>query len=196
MRTDLIGFIAVSENRKKIVKTLLEYPSRQWSCSVLEDMAKLPHATVFRTLNGLKRFGILKTSKVNRRDIIYELAGSPILKELERAINIERVAAKSIALNFVNKIKPINAYSAVLYGSSVKGDITPESDIDVLIILGRRDKSLEKEILDIAAEVSSEANKTISAVVMGIRQIQKEINSKFIKSVKANMEVLYGKKPF
>lgn len=197
MRTNIISFVLSSENRKKVVKTIFEYPKRQWSCSALEELTKIPHATVFRTLEGLKEFNILKSVKINRKDILYELVNdSPMAKELERIINIERITAKSIANSFIDEIKSKQILSAILYGSSISGNIKPDSDIDILIILNKHDKPLEKEILDTAAELSSKLNKTLAVTIMDIKEINKEKNSQFIKSVKSNMEMLYGKNPF
>ena len=196
MRTDILSFALASENRKKIVRTLFEYPKRQWSCSALEDLAKMPHATAYRTLSGLKGFGILKSAKINKKDILYELVSSPLTEELERALNIGKITSSKIAKNFANRIKSKNILSVILYGSSVKGTIKPESDIDVLVVLKEKDKILERKILNAAAEMSSKANKTISAVIMDVKQMRKEKNSAFIKSIMENMVLLYGKEPF
>lgn len=197
MRTDVISFVLGSENRKMIVKTIFEYPKRQWSCSSLEELTKIPHATVFRTLKGLRDFGILKSIKINRKDMLYELVRDyPLTKELKRLINIEKITAKKIANNFINKIKSRRIHSAILYGSSIKGDLKPESDIDILIVLDKHDKILERKILDIAAELSSKLNKTLSVTIIDLQEINKEKDSQFIKSVISNMEVLYGKKSF
>lgn len=192
MRTDILSFVLSSENRKEIAKALFEYPKRQWSCTAVEETAKLPHATVFRALKGLTYFGILKQVKINKKDIIYELVESPLAAELKRAINIDRIAARSIAMGFVNKIKN-KAESAVLYGSGAKGSLKPESDIDVLVVA---DKSYKKDILDAAAEISMKSNRTISAVVIDTKELNKEKKSQFMRSIKENMEVLYGKSPF
>ena len=191
-----MSFILASDNRKEIVKTLLEYPKRQWSCSALEELTKIPHATVFRTLFGLKYFGILKTTKINKKDIIYELAGSPLSREINRVLNVEKITAKSIAINFANRIKSKGVYAVILYGSSVTGILRPDSDIDILVILYMHNPLLEKNILDIAGEISAKANKTLSAAVMDKKELNREKNSQFIKSVRENMEVLYGKGPF
>ena len=196
MRTDVISFILGSENRKIIVRTIFEYPKRQWSCSALEDLTKISHATIFRTLNGLREFGTLKSIKINKKDILYELIESPLSEELKRIINIEKIMARKIAKNFINRVKSKHIYAAILYGSSAKGNITLESDIDLLIILTEHSESLEKQILDSAAKSSSKINKTISAVIMDMKEINKEKNSQFLKSVRDNMELIYGKKPF
>lgn len=192
-----MSFVLSSENRRTIVKTIFEYPKRQWSCSALEELTRIPHATVFRTLKGLKEFNILKSVKINRKDILYELVSdSPIAQELKRTLDIEKITAKKIADRLVDKIKSKKIISAILYGSSISGDIKPESDIDLLVILNKHDKPLEKEIQDIAAELSSKLNKTLSVTIMDIEEINKEKDKQFIKSVKSNMEILYGKTPF
>lgn len=196
MRTDAISFVLSSENRKRIAKTIFEYPKRQWGCSTLEDLTKIPHATVFRTLTGLRDFGILKSTKINKKDILYELVNSPLSRELEKIIYVEKITSKKILSEFINKVKSKSIYSIILYGSVVKGNIKPESDIDVLIILNKHNKILEEKILNAAADISSKSNKTISAVIMDVKEINKEKNSQFIKSIKANMDVIYGKKPF
>lgn len=196
MKIDIISFILSSENRKKIVKTIFEYPKRQWSCSALEDLTKISHATIFRTLRGLRDFNILKSVKINKKDILYELVNSPLAKELKKIINIEKITTKKVAQKFINKIKSKNIYSAILYGSSVEGNLKLGSDIDILIILYKHNKILEKEIFNIAAELSSKFNKTISTIIMDIKEVNKEKNSQFIKSIKTNMEIIYGKKSF
>lgn len=192
MRTDILSFVLASGNRKEIAKALFEYPKRQWSCTSMEEITKLPHATVFRALKGLAYFGILKQVKINKKDMLYELAESPLAAELKRAINVDKIAARSIAMDFVNKIKR-QVESAVLYGSSAKGSLKPESDIDILVVA---DKIYRKDILDAAADISTKSNKTISPVVIDRKELNKEKKSQFMRSVKENIEVLYGKSPF
>ena len=192
MRTDILSFVLASENRKGIVKALFEYPKRQWSCTAVEEATKLPHATVFRALKGLTYFGILKSIRINKKDVLYELAESPLAAELKRAINIDKIAARSIAMEFASKIKR-KAESVILYGSSAKGSLKPESDIDILVVA---DKSYRKDIFDAAAGISIKFNKTISPVVIDKKELNREKKSQFMRSVKENMEVLYGKNPF
>ena len=192
MRTDILSFIMASENRKEVVKALFEYPKRQWSCTGMEEITNLPHATVFRALKGLAHFSILKQAKINKKDILYELAGSILTDELKRAINIDKIAARGIAMEFVKKIKN-KAESAVLYGSSVKGGLKPESDVDILIVA---DRACMKDILDAAADISAKSNRTISPVVIDREELNKEKESQFMRSVKGHMEVLHGKSPF
>jgi len=196
MRTDVISYVLGSENRKKIVRTIFEYPKRQWSCSSLEELTEISHATVFRTLGNLKYFSILKSFKINRKDIIYELVNNPLTKELKRIVYIYETTAKKIARDFIRKIKAENVNSALLYGSTVRGMFRPKSDIDILVILDKHNKAQENEILNKAAELSSEYNRTLAVTIIDLAEMRRERKSQYIRSVKENMEILYGKTPF
>lgn len=196
MRTNLFAFVLGSDNRKKVVVTLFAYPKRQWSCSRVEELTKLPHTTVFRALKGLRDCGLLKSTKINKKDILYELTESSLGKELVRILQIEEETAKNIAKLFVNKVKVLQPVSIILYGSAVKGDMKSDSDIDVLIIVDVLDREKEKIIHDVAAEISSKENKTISPTIMTVEEVFKEKNGQFIKSVLEHHKVLYGKEPF
>ncbi len=197
MRTNIASYVLESENRKEIVKTLFEYPQRQWSCSALEETTAMPHATVFRTLRGLTHHGLLKSFKINKKDILYELVQeSPLREELQHILNLEQRVARKIAARFVAKIQPKSSVSIILYGSSVQGTITPESDIDILVVLEKHNQQQEEEIHRAAAQISSGVNKTVAVTIMTKREIQHEKNSQFLTAVQKQMEVLYGKTPF
>jgi len=196
MRTNLLAFVISSEIRKKIVKTLFEYPKRQWTCSSMEEITKIPHATTFRTLKGLHYYGVLKSIRINKKNTIYELVNSPITKELKRVFSLEGSTFKKIAIQLVKKISSKSIYSILLYGSAVKGTTHPKSDIDILVIMKKHNPLLEKKVLDTTAIFSDKINKTISVTIMDIRELQKEKDGRFLKSVKESHEVLYGRKPF
>ena len=191
----MLSFVLGSENRKKIVQTLLAYPKRQWSCSTLEDVTKISHATVFRTLQGLTKFGLLKSFKINKKDILYEIASdSPWVDELARVLNIEQNLARDIAKTFIKHIKKHPIRAVILYGSAVKGPMKPESDIDLLVVVEKHDAQLEQTIHDKTGEVSSRMNKTLSITILDVHETRQK--TPFTTSVQAHMEVLYGKSPF
>jgi len=150
---------------------------------------------VFRTLHSLHEFGVLKSIRINKRDLIYEIVSeSPQWQELQRAVNINKITVQKIAQEFIEHIKSPEIKAIILYGSSVKGEIKPESDIDIFI-LSRKVKN-EKEIQDVAAHISLKVNKTISVLIMNVAEFQREKKSAFLQSIKESMEVLYGKNPF
>jgi len=197
MQTNILAYVLGTEQRKKLATALLNYPQRQWSCSSLEEVTTLPHATTFRTIKELQRFGIIKPSKINKRNVVYELVRHSLLvKELERALHLEQHNAKAIALEFSKKITSLDISAIILYGSTVRNTLKPESDIDVLIIVKKRSVELERAIYDRATALSLKYNKTISPLVMDEKEVHREKKGQFLSSVKESMEVLYGKTSF
>lgn len=195
MRTNLIPYILSSDNRIKIVQTLLEFPKKQWSCSAVEDSTKLSHATVFRTLTQLRDLNLIKSWRMNRKDILYTVVESPLVKEIENLLDLEIRVAKKIAKEFVEKAKH-DIHCAILYGSTVRKNFNSTSDIDILVIPKRKNEHEKRKIYNIAGEISVKVNKTLSILIMYQEEIKKEEKNTFLKSVKSNMEILYGKNPF
>jgi len=163
----------------------------------MEEVSRLSHATVFRTLAELRDYGFLDSQRVNKKDIIYELVKkNPYAQEIKRLLDLETLTLKKIAVDFVNKLDRENIRSAILYGSVAKGKANPYSDIDILIIPEKSSKIFEKTVNDSATDLSSEINITISVLFMDMKEILLEKDSQFLKSVRSNHILLYGKKPF
>ena len=195
MRTDLIAYVLASDNRRAVVMALLDRPSRLWGCSAVEDLTGLSHATVFRTLRGLRDFGLLRSSRPNRKDIVYELAHeSPLLPGLRGALDATRSAARDLARKFARAVGCSRVQTIILYGSAVAGELHPGSDIDVLVVLPARDDGLAREIKDVAADLSTRANWTLSVQVLTMGELR--ASGSFLKGVREHMEVLHGKSPF
>jgi predicted nucleotidyltransferase len=197
MWTNLITYILKSERRKAVFLTLLEYPNRQWSCTAVEETAKMTHATVFRTLNELVRFGVLKTLKPGKKIILFELVKGPLVSQIEKLLHAERDELVVIAKEFVAQINSRDITSCVLFGSVAKGKVTTDSDIDVLVLTRRADKKLEREIFDKAADISVDFNRTVSPTVMQEKEFRELVRKKdpFALSILNDMVLLYGKEP-
>lgn len=197
MKTNILGYILATSGRQKIVKTILEYSARQWSCSDLEEVAKLPHATVFRTLRDLRELRLLTSSKVNKKDVVYTLVRpSRFIPEIKRLLQLEERNAKSIAREFSRSIASPYTRAVILYGSSVKRTMKYDSDIDILIVVPKHDQEKEAAIYDKSAALSNKYNVILSPLIMDRWEITAEKRGYFLRSVKESMEVLYGKAPF
>lgn len=196
MRTNLLGYVLSSENRKKIVQTLLEYPKRQWACSSLEDAAKQSHATVFRVMAELAGYGILRQFRLGKKMVIFELVPSPLLSQVKIALGAEKQALVKIAQEFVRKIKQKNPEMVVLYGSVAENRIKSGSDLDLFILLQKPNKLLEEFIFNQAGNLSLKYNYTLSPIIMDKVEFKKlaKKKDKFILNVMKG-EILYGNNP-
>lgn len=189
--------IVDSEKKRRVVGILLQFPKRPWSCSSVEELTGLPHATAFRIVKDLSDYGILKSVKVNRKDILYELVReSPFTKQLEGLLLAEQKAIREMAGFLKKKIVSGNVNCILLFGSSVKGTYKPRSDIDILVVVRQKSAGEIRRIQDKAAEVSVLFNKTLSVQVIGADDLRMAQKDPFLSSVKEHHEVIYGKEPF
>lgn len=196
MRTNLLGYLLGSEKRKILIKTLLDYPKRQWTCSSLEDVAKLSHATVFRIITELNNFGLLKQYRLSKKTIIFELVHSPILEQVKTVLSAEKQGFKEIAQELVALIKPKKPQAIFLYGSVAEDRIKAGSDIDILVIVSKNTPKIQKFITDQAAIISLKYNQTLSPIIIAQKEFLKleKKRDKFILNAIAG-ELLYGKTP-
>ena len=118
MRTDIRVYILQSPYRKKIVQTLFQYGGRLWSCSEMEHVTKISHATVFRTLKELQEFGLLRQQKINKKDLVYTLVEeSQLSQEIKKMVNtnIYEKTARKIVQEFIEKVDKTTIKSILLY---------------------------------------------------------------------------------
>lgn len=114
-----------------------------------------PYRRVFENVRRLERAGAVRVEPVTaggrRVSLVSAAAREPIafpdhLTELERRLLgafASRLAGESTRIDGV-----------VLFGSRARGDSTPESDIDVAVLVGgRRDRRLEDRIVALAADL-------------------------------------------
>lgn len=196
MRTNLLGYVLGSEKRKQLIKTLLDYPKRQWTCSSLEDTTKLSHATVFRIITELNNFGLLRQYRLSRKMVVFELVQSPILKQVKIIMGAEKEGFREIAQEFVNQIRQENLVGIILYGSVAENRIKSGSDIDLLVIVSKNNSKIQKFITDQAAMLSLKYNQTLSPIIIAKKEFLKlqKMRDKFILNALAG-EKLYGKAP-
>lgn len=195
MRTTLHALLA-SENGRRIIRELAGRPRMLWSCAAMEDATGIPHAGVFRAFRILAGYGVLSQQKVNRRDLAFELVRSPLTDNLVAALRLQEEAAASIARTFAASVRKLSVGAVILFGSAAAGHMKQGSDIDILVVTGRRDAALERFIQSRAAGLSAEMNQTLSVVIMSKAEMARESGGAFLSSVRKDMVLVHGKDPF
>ncbi len=71
----------------------------------------------------------------------------------------------------------------LLYGSKARGDSTPDSDIDVLIILSEESEQIRHEILNIASQTSLEYDVLLSPHVIGEARFREKRDFTYYRNV-------------
>lgn len=81
------------------------------------------------------------------------------MKKIEKLKIMRQLAEKdrNAVLEFTNRVKKLvrdNLVSVALFGSKITGNDTPESDIDILVLVNKLSSEEKNAILDLAFEVN------------------------------------------
>jgi predicted nucleotidyltransferase len=99
-------------------------------------------------------------------------------------------AEKKAVATFVRGIRKAlgdDLVGVTLFGSKVRGDYGPESDVDLLILLRVKNYKAEDEIFSILVDVELATDTVLSPIVYFRRRYErsKRLGSPFIKTVEA-----------
>jgi predicted nucleotidyltransferase len=124
-----------SKPKIKILKLLVDRSEWIFTESEIARELLLPKATTHRTLKSLRDQNIVRELRKSGRLLVFQLnRDNYIVKELlEPIIKKDNVIVEEKVREFSKKIKEF-VYAVILFGSSVKGDLKPTSDIDLALI--------------------------------------------------------------
>jgi len=96
------------------------------------------------------------------------------------------------AFEFASRIAKFRPLLVVVYGSAARGEAGEGSDLDMLVVLERRDPRVEEEIGEAALDVTKEYGVDVDLIVTGPGM--EGLDPKFLEEVLAEGVVLYGRK--
>lgn len=195
MRTELLATILGSEGRKKVLKALLDHPDKVWTVPELEKVTGVPHATVWRTVCQLEEARVVRSGLLGRKTKVYRLvADSPYLPALKSSLGVEIVPLREVAEKFAHRISQHRGVkTCILYGSVARGAASPDSDVDVLVLVDRPTKGLKARITREAADLSHSTGCSIVPTVMSAEEFEDMLKAdhEFALAVKKDGIVLF-----
>ena len=110
----------------------------------LSEILNIPYASFHRYVNGMEKQGILNIKEIGRSKVVKLNLNHPVLKSHLTAASFDEMQEfleeHPIIKKIVNELKTNNI--VLLFGSYAKGRQTEKSDIDILVINKKGDKSL------------------------------------------------------
>ena len=89
---------------------------------------------------------------------------------------MEEQAVRRFVSNVKKKLKK-HLLEIKIFGSKVRGDFSQDSDIDILIVLIKRDKKLIDSIYDILLDVELEYDSKISLTIFSHSEYQQNLSA-------------------
>jgi len=95
--------------------------------------------------------------------------------KLDLSATTLRQAEERALTAFVGRLQesfPDQIHQVSLFGSKARGESDPDSDVDVLVIIDQDNRSLRRDIIDIASDLSLEYDVLLSPRVISIQHWQ------------------------
>src|SRR3989304_3837505 len=159
---------------RRVLETLLAKPGRGFPIRELSLEARIPYSTTWRIAGDLESRGAIVSERVGTARVLSPNQQAPVLQELRRLAGLElsphRLAAKEFAELLANVPR---VQRAILFGSVARGSEAATSDVDVAVVLTRKDESVVNRIYELAEGVQDRTRMKIVPLFMN----ESELNS-------------------
>ena len=155
-----VGTIFSSETKIEILRVLAS-SNRSYSAKELTKETTKKQPSIYNALNSLRQEGVLHAIR-EKGTTFYRLeTAHPMSEAIEALFETEKKRYRfknlpikttnillSIKKQLVNQIDGLE--KIILFGSAARGDFTPQSDIDLYIVVDESGTELENDIYDLA----------------------------------------------
>ncbi|MFH0973353.1 MAG: nucleotidyltransferase domain-containing protein [Candidatus Micrarchaeota archaeon] len=134
----LIGLgLVAKRGRQELLKTLLEFPNREFTINELAKTAGVPFASAWRAVREWEQAGFIETRLVGRARLV-RLRNKDYAARLLQASGFP--STQNAALEAVRKEleKEVGVKRAFVFGSVAEGKETPSSDVDLALLVSKR----------------------------------------------------------
>jgi len=195
-----------------ILKTMSKDLNKWYYTRELAKLSKVSLGTVSSEFSKLVKEGLIE-QKVEGQEKYYKLnLANPRTRKLcelfetdkrERLFKENRRLAW-ILEDFVKRVSEFvpEAHSVVLFGSAARGQITPRSDIDLLVLTADSQEQQFRKLMDsidrLAREISGRHPARLAPVVMMMKDFEKSIKDKkrFAVDILKDGVVLFGQERY
>ncbi|MEM2874632.1 MAG: nucleotidyltransferase domain-containing protein [Candidatus Hadarchaeales archaeon] len=186
---DLLG----TKSDIKILRTLCEYPTKEFNESELARVSRVGQKTVNRMMPKYVGYGIVNVRTIGRANVYSLNSEHYIVKQLMQLFKAESVARLELERRLREAFKDDeDIISLVVFGSLARGEEKPTSDIDVFVVA--EDKEGVKNRLQAVEEITmKEFGNVISEYILTPEEFRRKRKAQAIKEILAHGVLIVGK---
>ncbi|PIU01988.1 hypothetical protein COT68_00300 [bacterium (Candidatus Torokbacteria) CG09_land_8_20_14_0_10_42_11] len=144
-----------SQITNKVLGYFFINPHKKHYINELANLLCVDPGNLFRKLKELEIEGVLLSEAAGNQKYFFLNKNYPLLKELRKVYE----AKHGLAVIFQKKLKKLSGLKeAYIFGSYAKGDLSPQSDIDLLLIGEHSSLVAKKNILPLQKTLKREIN--------------------------------------
>lgn len=168
--------ILAGKGRVEIIRTLRAFPDRDFSINEIAKASDIPPMTAWRSVNELRRAGLVKTKKVGNSTSVKLTDDRDKLRMLRLIPDTDpqRVAARLFSENL-----SVNSWlrECKLFGSIGRGEHSPGEEVDLAVIYDDSavsESGAKAAAADIAKQIKEETNVAIAPLFVPQRDMAKK----------------------
>ncbi len=151
--------------RVKVLRVLTRYP-KEFTSRELSGYCDVSVRGVIDILTRFERYGFVKSRRVGK-SILWKVDGDNYLTKwlILPTFEVERDIVDHLKRRISTMVRRFPVQKAVIYGSVARGDERPDSDIDLLLVLEKKDKWVEELQDKLRGEILKLFGNTLSILV-------------------------------
>ena len=182
----MLNFITKSKIRQKILLLFLYHPERAYYINETAKIIKTSSGTAQRELEKLADSGFLKKEKNANLTYFRINPQNPLLDDI-KSITEKTIGLEQLLKDELGKLEQVKF--AFLFGSYIKGDFKPDSDIDLYAIGDINENEFYKTIKTVEVKIMREVNYHLSSLEEFRKNLEKSF---FHKEILKNYQLLIG----
>jgi len=182
----MLNFITKSKIRQKILLLFLYHPERAYYINETAKIIKTSSGTAQRELEKLADSGFLKKEKNANLTYFRINPENPLLDDI-KSITEKTIGLEQLLKDELGKLEQVKF--AFLFGSYIKGDFKPDSDIDLYAIGDINENEFYKTIKTVEVKIMREVNYHLSSLEEFRKNLEKSF---FHKEILKNYQLLIG----
>jgi len=182
----MLNFITKSKIRQKILLLFLYHPERAYYINETAKIIKTSSGTAQRELEKLADSGFLKKEKNANLTYFRINPENPLLDDI-KSITEKTIGLEQLLKDELGKLEQVKF--AFLFGSYIKGDFKPDSDIDLYAIGDINENEFYKTIKTVEVKIMREVNYHLSSLEEFRKNLEKSF---FHREILKNYQLLIG----
>lgn len=175
--------IQESIKRRRIVELLIKYPDREFTVNELSKISKIPYATTWRFVQKLDKAGIVFSKTIGHSTVCQLNKLTPFLHEIKKVLEAKPTPQKTVIKEFVNSMRFVKGVKKIIvFGSVARDEEKLTSDIDVAVVVNRKNKTIESKITEIIDRILKKSKMKVIPLIMTEREVRE--NKQFADELK------------
>jgi predicted nucleotidyltransferase len=176
-----------------LLRTMINYQGKVFTVRGLAEEAKVTPNEAALTIHDLERFGIVKIQPVGRAYQLDLNKKSYILDRIiEPIIKHEKNTFSELLALLKKHLDTKKIITAVIFGSTVKGQEKIDSDLDLLVVSNDREHAVT-QIAEATEQIFSIFHSSVSPIIFTEKEFKAKQKESLIRSIIDNHVLICGK---